>query len=57
MVPFGDAIHIQKLEAEIKRLRLSLREIAAMGPADEEWDENTLKDAVAVAKRALTPAQ
>ena len=40
-------------EVEIERLRLSLREIAAMGPADEEWDENTLKDAVAVAKRAL----
>lgn len=44
---------IRRLETEIERLCLFLREIAAMGPADEEWDANTLEDAVALAKRAL----
>lgn len=39
--------------AEIERLRLFLGEIAAMGPADEEWDADTLESAVALAKLAL----
>ncbi len=41
--------------AEIERLLLFLGEIAAMGPADKEWDANTLEDAVELAKRALDP--
>jgi hypothetical protein len=39
--------------SELARLRLFLEEIAAMGPADEEWDADTLESAVALAKRAL----
>jgi len=44
---------LQWAKDEIKRLRMFLGEIAAMGPADEEWDADTLEDAVALAKRAL----
>ena len=44
---------ILELHARIERLRMFLGEIAAMGPADEEWDADTLEGAVALAKRAL----
>jgi hypothetical protein len=47
---------IVRQRAEIERLRLFLGEIAAMGPADEEWDANTLEHAVELAKRALSAA-
>lgn len=42
-----------QMKREIKRLRLFLGEIAAMGPADEEWDADTLESAIALAKRAI----
>lgn len=51
------SMHSERLlVAEIDRLRLFLGEIAAMGPADEEWDADTLESAVTVAKRALGQA-
>jgi len=43
--------------AENEKMRLFLGEIAAMGPADEEWDADTLAGAVAVAKRGLAVHQ
>jgi len=42
-----------KLHARIARLRMFLEEIAAMGPADEEGDADTLENAIALAKRGL----
>lgn len=51
------AAELARLTAENGRLRLFLGEIAAMGPADEEWDANTLEDAVALAKTALANGQ
>lgn len=45
-----------RLQAEIDRLRLFLAEISAMGPADDEWDADTLEGAVELAKLALRDA-
>jgi len=54
-IPIGGDACSCRAGREIKRLRMFLAEISAMGPADEEWDANTLDDAVALAKRALNP--
>lgn len=44
---------LEEAHARIARPRLFLGEIAAMGPADEEWNTDTLEHAVELAKRAL----
>ena len=50
---FATETEQKQAAATIERLQLFLGEIAAMGPADEEWDADTLGDAVILAKRAL----